>query len=217
MIGNNENDAPVKYIQTAEAVAVEEMRRRDAAAIAAGTPGRVLMRRAAEGIYQAWKEWPDGTIILCGSGNNGGDGFSLAEILAEHQISCRVLTLSDRRTEDAAYYEQRAVRAGVPIQKYEGGELPDAPLIVDCLLGTGFAGEVREPYVSAIRSINRARISGSKVISADINSGMNGDDGTGTLVAESDLTVTIGLMKTGFFTPEGKTHYKELAVAEIGI
>ena len=200
-----------------EAVSVEEMRRRDAAAIAAGTPGKVLMRRAAEGIYQAWNAWPDGTLILCGSGNNGGDGFSLAEILAEHQISCRVLTLSDRRTEDAAYYEERAIRAGVPVQKYEAGDLPDAPVIVDCLLGTGFAGEVREPYASAIRSIIRAHEYGSAVISADINSGMNGDDGTGDLVVQSDLTVTIGLLKTGFFTPEGETHYKELKVADIGI
>ena len=78
-------------------------------------------------------------------------------------------------------------------------------------------GEVREPYASAIRNINSARERGSRVISADINSGMNGDDGSGALVVQSDLTVTIGLMKTGFFTEAGKTHYKELTLAEIGI
>lgn len=207
-----------QFLNKAEVpVSVEEMRRRDAATIAAGTPGKVLMRRAAEGIFKAWSEWPDGTLILCGSGNNGGDGFALAEILSEQKISCRILTRSDRRTEDAAYYEQRAAAAGVPIQKYEAGSYIEAPLIVDCLLGTGFQGEVREPYASAIRNINSARECGSRVISADINSGMNGDDGSGALVVQSDLTVTIGLMKTGFFTEAGKTHYKELTLAEIGI
>ena len=199
------------------AVSVEEMRRRDAATIAAGTPGKVLMRRAAEGICNAWNEWPDGTLILCGSGNNGGDGFALAEILAEQHISCRILTFSDRRTEDAAFYEQRAAAAGVPIQKYEAGSRLEAPLIVDCLLGTGFQGEVREPYASAIREVNSAHENGCKVISADINSGMNGDNGSGSLVVRSDLTVTIGLMKTGFFTEAGKKHYNELKLAEIGI
>ncbi len=199
------------------AVSVGEMRRRDAATIAAGTPGIVLMRRAAEGIFGAWSDWPDGTLLLCGSGNNGGDGFSLAEILAEQGISCRVLTLGDKRTPDAAYYAQRAAAAGVPIEPFEAGATLDAPLIVDCLLGTGFRGEVREPYASAIREINRAKEAGCAVISADINSGMNGDDGSGALVVQSDLTVTIGLMKTGFFTPAGKAHYKELRLAEIGI
>ena len=199
------------------AVSVEEMRRRDAATIAAGTPGTVLMRRAAEGIFNAWNDWQNGTLILCGSGNNGGDGFSLAEILAEKGISCRVLTLGGKRTPDAAHYEKRAAAAGVPIEPYEAGMPLDAPLIVDCLLGTGFRGEVREPYASAIRAVNSAREQGCRVVSADINSGMNGDDGEGDLVVQSDLTVTIGLVKTGFFTPAGKAHYKELRLAEIGI
>ncbi|MBP3217436.1 MAG: NAD(P)H-hydrate epimerase [Lachnospiraceae bacterium] len=200
-----------------DVVSVEEMRRRDAETIAAGTPGRVLMRRAAEGIYNAWEQWPDGTLILCGSGNNGGDGYALAEILSEKNISCRILKISDPRTEDATYYEQHAIKAGVPIQRYEAGCSLAAPVIVDCLLGTGFQGEVREPYASAIRAINRAHENGSKVISADINSGMNGDDGSGQLVVQSDLTVTIGLLKNGFYTEAGRTHYNVLKLAEIGI
>ena len=200
-----------------DVVSVEEMRRRDAETIAAGTPGRVLMRRAAEGICSAWEKWPEGTLILCGSGNNGGDGYALAEILSEKNISCRILKISDPRTEDAAYYEQRAIKAGVPIHRYEAGCSFAEPVIVDCLLGTGFQGEVREPYASAIRAINRAHENGSKVISADINSGMNGDDGSGQLVVKSDLTVTIGLLKNGFYTEAGRSHYNVLKVAEIGI
>lgn len=218
-----------------EAVSVAEMRRRDAETIAAGTPGRVLMYRAAEGIYRAFGGWCSGTVILAGSGNNGGDGFALACILRKKNISCSVIALSERRTPDSAYYEEQAKALGVPVYSLPKEEEPvkkkkkhalplefarmitGAPVIADCLLGTGFAGEVREPYRSAIVLIDRAHAHGTSVVSADINSGMNGDTGTGSLVVQSDLTVTIGLMKEGLLKEEAARFFDSLALAKIGI
>ena len=218
-----------------EAVSVAEMRRRDAATIAAGTPGRELMYRAAEGIYRAFSGWCSGTVILAGSGNNGGDGFALACILQKKNIFCSVIALSERRTPDSAYYEEQAKALGVPVyslpkeeepgKKKKGHALPlglarmitGAPVIADCLLGTGFAGEVREPYRSAILLINRAHAHGTAVVSADINSGMNGDTGTGEHIVHSDLTVTIGLMKEGLLKEGAGQYFESLALARIGI
>ncbi len=209
-----------------EVVSVQEMRERDQATIAAGTPGKELMARAARGIYEAYGSWQDGTVILTGSGNNGGDGFALAVILAEEGFSCTVLTLSDRRTPDSAYYEGLCRALDIDILPFTDKErisaeamrrMKKAPVLVDCLLGTGFTGGVREPYAEAIRWINRMQRESAFVISADINSGMNGDSGEGELIVQSDLTVTIGLMKQGLLTENARAYIGELKVAGIGI
>ena len=82
---------------------VEAMRRADADTIAAGAPGRELMARAARGIYAAWP-WQGETAILCGSGNNAGDGYALALLLKAAGKACRLLRLSERFSEDGRYY-----------------------------------------------------------------------------------------------------------------
>ena len=82
---------------------VEAMRRADADTIAAGTPGRELMARAARGIYEAWP-WQGETAILCGSGNNAGDGYALALLLREAGHPCRIFRLGDKFSEDGKYY-----------------------------------------------------------------------------------------------------------------
>ena len=200
-------------------VSVEEMRSRDLQTIESGTSGTALMGRAARGIYKAYDGFRDGTVILCGSGNNGGDGYALSAVLSEEGISSRVLVMSEKTTPESAYYKEKALACGVSMEEYRPGthQLDHAPVVVDCLLGTGFQGEVREPYRSAIQEMNDARKSGAFVISADINSGMNGDRGTGSLITDSDLTVTIGLMKTGLLTEAARAHIGRLVLADIGI
>ena len=202
-----------------EAVSVAEMRARDLKTIESGVPSRELMGRAARGIYEACGGWADGTVILAGSGNNGGDGFALSVILAEQGFSCTVLSMNEKRTPDSAWYEERAEALGVRTGLFEPGKdlLRNAPVIVDCLLGTGFRGDPSPLYASAIHEINRAKQQGSFVISADINSGMNGDTGEGITVVDSDLTVTIGLMKRGLLTRDAKKHIGALRLARIGI
>ena len=87
-------------------------------------------------------------------------------------------------------------------------------IIVDCIFGTGFAGEPRGVCASAIRKINSC---GAFVVSADINSGLNGDTGEALLAVKSDLTVSIGYYKTGMFKNKGIDLIGKLVNADIGI
>jgi len=87
-------------------------------------------------------------------------------------------------------------------------------MIADCLLGTGFRGGLRENYRQAITAINGSQ---AVVISVDINSGMNGDDGSAELAVCSDLTVTIGHIKRGLLTENAGRHIGRLVCADIGI
>ena len=194
-------------------ISVENMRCSDAHTIATLVPGRELMYRAALGIFKA-ADWSGRTAIVVGSGNNGGDGFALACILHANDFSCTVFTVSQKMSDDGAYYGQMAHNAGVSILPYESGCLSGFNRIVDCLLGTGFQGDVRGVYRTAIEEINR---SGAFIVSADINSGMNGDTGEAELAVRSDLTVTIGYVKTGLIAKNAGNYIKKLVCTDIGI
>ena len=194
-------------------VSVENMRCSDAYTIANFVPSLELMYQAAMGIFKA-HHWKGSTAIVVGSGNNGGDGFALAWILKEKGFECTVFTVSQRLSDDSAYYAGKAKETGVLVRPFDRGCLEGFSTVVDCLLGTGFSGTVRKDYRNAIESINQ---SGAYVISADINSGMNGDTGEAELAVRSDLTVTIGFVKTGLVTKNAGKYIKKLVCADIGI
>lgn len=196
-----------------ECITVENMRLSDALTIEKYVPSLELMYRAAMGVFQAAK-WHGKVAIVVGSGNNGGDGFALAYILHRKNIECAVFTVSQRLSEDSAYYAEQAKKLGVAIFPFTTGCLDGFDMIVDCLLGTGFQGALRENYRTAIKEINASR---AQVISVDINSGMNGDTGEGELIVRSDLTVTIGFVKNGLVTPNAGNYMKRLVCADIGI
>ena len=194
-------------------ISVENMRLSDAHTIANFVPGLELMHRAAMGVFQA-ACWDGRTAIVVGSGNNGGDGFALACILKKEGFDCPVFTLSHRLSGDSAHYAAEARTLGVPIMPLALGCLNGFDRVVDCLLGTGFQGDVREIYRQAIEEINA---SGAFVISVDINSGMNGDTGEGGCIVQSDLSVTIGFVKQGLGTANAGKYMKRLVCADIGI
>lgn len=196
-----------------DCISVENMRLSDAYTIANLVPDLELMHRAAYGVFNA-ACWQGSTAIVVGSGNNGGDGFALACILKAHGYECCVFTVSQRLSSDSAHYAEKAKNAGVPICPFEAGCLDGFTTVVDCLLGTGFQGALRENYRSAIEAINA---SGAYVVSVDINSGMNGDTGEAELAVRSDLTVTIGYFKNGQVTENAGAHMKRLVCADIGI
>ena len=196
-----------------DVISVENMRLSDADTIARFVSGTQLMYRAAMGIFRV-VSWSGTVGILAGSGNNGGDGFALACILKEQGIPCRVFTLSEKLSADSAYYAQKARSAGIPILPYVQGCLAGFDILVDCLLGTGFTGTVRGKYRDAIEEINK---SGAFVVSADINSGMNGDTGEAELAVISDVTVTIGYVKTGLVAQHAGNFIRRLVCADIGI
>ena len=196
-----------------DCISVENMRQSDAYTIENFVPSLELMHRAAYGVYKA-VTWQGSTAIVVGSGNNGGDGFALACILKENGHHCAVFTLSDRLSQDSAYYANRAKEEGIDIRPFVPECLQGYHIVVDCLLGTGFQGKLRENYRSAIEAINA---SGSYVVSVDINSGMNGDTGEAELAVRSDLTVTIGYVKTGLISENAGKHMKKLVCVDIGI
>lgn len=197
-----------------DVITVANMRESDAYTIANYVPSKELMHRAAMGVYRA-VTWKGRVGILTGGGNNGGDGYALAAILADQGIACRIYRVSEKFSEDGKYYYDQALERGVEAPLFLGEEnLSGYDILVDCLLGTGFSGPVRGRFQRAIQAINQ---SGAYVVSVDINSGMNGDTGRGETVVKSDLTVTIGALKGGLFLGDAAQYIGKLAVADIGI
>jgi len=198
-----------------DCISVDNMRLSDKQTIERYVTGAELMYRAANGIYKAVK-WYGKVAVMVGSGNNGGDGYALACILHRNNIDCTVFVLSNKTTADSGYFAKQAEAAGVTIKPFISGKdnLRDYNFVVDCLLGTGFNGELRENYRLVIEEINN---SGAYVVSADINSGMNGDTGQAELAVISDLTVTIGYVKHGLIADNAVKYIKRLVCTEIGI
>lgn len=194
-------------------VSVSNMRLSDAYTISNFVPSLELMHRAAMGVYKAVK-WTGRTAIVVGSGNNGGDGFALACILHAGGFDATVFTLSLKLSPDSSYYASKCNDIGIPVHPFTVGCLQGFDIVVDCLLGTGFSGTVRGNYWDAIQAINA---SSAYVVSVDINSGMNGDTGEAELAVYSDLTVTIGFVKTGLVSKNAGFYIRRLICADIGI
>ena len=197
-------------------VSVEQMRRSDAYTIEKFIPSKELMYRAANGVFESFMSWDNKKIaIVVGGGNNGGDGYALAGILKKNNIDSTIIKVSEKMSEDGKYYSDIAEELGVKAEMFtESTNLSSYEVIVDCILGTGFTGDVRGLAKDAIEAINK---SGAYVISVDINSGMNGDTGEATLAVRSDLTVSIGYYKQGLFTEAAKEYIKEMTNVDIGI
>ena len=195
-------------------VPVKVMRRCDAAAIASGISARELMRRAGEAVFRSYP-WRGRTAIVCGTGNNAGDGYVLAELLFRAGISCRLLLLQERFSPDGRYYFDKCAELGIPWEMCAGTpDFSGDAEIVDCLFGTGFHGSAEGTAAGLIQAVNR---SGKPVISVDINSGLNGDSGLGAPAVHSTLTVSIGTRKTGHFLGAAKDVIGSLKNADIGI
>ena len=197
------------------AISVEKMRESDAYTIENFVSGRELMFRAAMGIYNSatWKQ--KRVAIVCGSGNNGGDGYALAGILADHDVAVTIFRLGEKFSPDGSYYYRIAKIKDIEDELFsEETDFSDYDMIVDCILGTGFSGEPRGLAAKAIEKINEA---GKYVVSADINSGLCGDTGNAILAVRSDLTVSIGYYKTGMFLGAAPEYIKELTNVDIGI
>lgn len=197
-------------------VSVEQMRESDSYTIEHLVPSKELMYRAAMGVYNSYHEWQDKKIaILVGGGNNGGDGYALAGILKKNGIDSDIIKVSDKMSEDGLYYCNIASELEVRITEFSSSiNLSEYDVIADCILGTGFQGEVRGTAKEAIEAINK---SSAYVISVDINSGMNGDTGEATLAVKSDLTVSIGYIKNGLVTESAKKYISDLVNVDIGI
>ncbi len=195
-------------------VSNEQMRRFDSAEIARGTPSVELMRRAGEAVFESYA-WQGPVAIVCGTGNNAGDGYVLALCLKRAEIPCRLLLLEEKFSPDGAYYFQQCKDVGVAWSLCDGREeYSEDREIVDCIFGTGFHGHAVGPVAEVIERINA---SGKPVIAVDINSGLDGTSGLGSPCVRSALTVAIGAPKTGHFLGDAKDVIGELKTVDIGI
>lgn len=196
-------------------ISVSNMRKSDAHTIEHHTSGAQLMKKAAQGVFAAvnWKQ--KRTAIICGGGNNGGDGYALAEILGENNFPCSVYRVSGKFSEDGLYYCKRAEKMGVFVDMFdEYVDFEDYDIIVDCIFGTGFKGK---PEGLAQKAIEKINSSSAYVVSVDINSGLNGDTGVAECAVKSDLTVSVGYFKTGMFINDAPKLIKKLVNVDIGI
>ncbi|MGN1404229.1 MAG: NAD(P)H-hydrate epimerase [Ruminococcus sp.] len=191
-------------------ISVATMRASDAAEIAGGTDSKTLMYRAGLGLFRSY-DWHGSIDIVAGSGNNAGDGYVLALLLHDAGISCRIVLTSEKFSPDGAYYFEKCRNADIPVTRKI--DFSHTDIIVDCLLGTGFKGELRPNLRQVVEQINASH---AFVISVDINSGMNGDTGEGFFV-RSDLTVSIGMLKSGHLLGMAKGAIQKLYNYDIGI
>ncbi len=227
-VSKTEYDALLKsflrdYSGSEEVLSVQQIREADAYTIRTETSGRELMQRAGEAVFYAadW-EREKNIAIVCGKGNNAGDGYVLGGYLQQEGYAVKLFLLGEDFSPDGKYYFEQCKSLGVPyeILGKEGDQeeflkkLEDCGYIVDCIYGTGFLGEVREPAASVIKRINA---SPAYVVSVDINSGMEGDTGEAALCVRSDLTVSIGFWKKGLRTPAAKKWIKRAVNRSIGL
>ncbi len=164
-------------------------------------------------------------FVVCGPGNNGGDGFVIARHLHNAGWSVR-LTITgheSRMTPDAlvnfliikAMGLDSTIAPDEDSQRVITATIGDGDLVIDALLGTGFRGEVRSPTSQLITALNAA--AKRATVAIDVPSGLDCDSGTpSSTTIRADLTVTFVAQKAGFTSPSAKPYIGRVEVADIG-
>jgi NAD(P)H-hydrate epimerase len=192
-------------------------------------PGIMLMENAARSIYdivvERFKEINTDTVIgiVCGKGNNGGDGFAVARHFFINGFKVKVVHIAGENELSAdAKVNFRILNhiksAGLQVKKYKSIKdlnfLKDCKIIFDALLGSGTTGELKSPYLEIIQKLNEFK---AIKVAVDIPTGLNADTGYGNPVFKADLTVTLGEFKKGLFFGEGYAYSGEIIKGSIGI
>ncbi|MCC6491300.1 MAG: NAD(P)H-hydrate epimerase [Candidatus Hydrogenedentes bacterium] len=186
-----------------------------------GIPGAVLMNNAGSAVFREIDHGPVG--VVCGKGNNGGDGYVIARLALLADMDTRVLLLAEPSeiTGDAKTFLDAYLKLGGPLRVASSpeditkvmSELSDCAVLVDAMLGTGVKGEIREPFRTAITAWPQVH-----TIAVDLPSGLNADTGEpcGCCI-RADMTVTFQFAKAGFENPAAAPYLGRLIVADIGI
>jgi NAD(P)H-hydrate epimerase len=199
-----------------------------------GIPGMVLMENAGRGVVELLLDWDrtligdnaPAVLILCGKGNNAGDGFVIARHLEIHHARPRVILLC------TPHELQGDARENFEILRHSDVEIidlsqaddiaseleshaTDAAWLVDAMLGTGAHGEPREPFRTAIQWMNRQP---KGKLAIDVPSGLDCDTGQpAECTFQADHTCTFVAMKAGFLAPEAAPYLGEVDIVPIGI
>jgi NAD(P)H-hydrate epimerase len=210
-----------------KAIRAADMQALDRETIAAGTPGHVLMERAGAGAVDELLAFAGRLpaphrrqfLIVNGKGNNGGDGYVMARLLAAagHRVRVFSLYAPAALSGDAALNARRLPTA-VPLQtgtSIPGHWLAPGTIVVDCILGTGITGAVREPSASIIAELNA---SGLPLVAIDLPSGLDADTGAVANTAIiADMTITMATPKAGLLCGAGPAHRGTLRCVDIGV
>jgi hydroxyethylthiazole kinase-like uncharacterized protein yjeF len=189
-------------------------------------------RGLADHVFTVLNRFPVTTCVavLCGGGSNGGDGFVCARYLLSRHLNVKIYLLTEPKslTGDALLNHRILVNLGASFYSLDDFSLhrqslfSNTPLvIVDAMVGTGFKGDLKPNLKSVIEKVNHLKkFHNAKVtvVSADIPSGLSGDDGfIGEPSVEADLTVTFGALKPGLTKPESRAYVGKIEVVDIGI
>ncbi len=200
-----------------ELLTAEEMERADRLAIDGGVTGATLMENAGGAVAEeVARRFPDRetVVVLCGPGNNGGDGFVAARHLGERGYQVRLGFDGDesRLPPDAAAMAKRYTGTSEPLG---AGLLAGADVVVDALFGAGLARPVEGKLAALIETVNASNL---PVIAVDVPSGIDGTTGEVRGAAiRATATVTFFRLKPGHLLLPGRTYCGEVSVADIGI
>lgn len=200
----------------------DDIRAADKEAQRLGIAGIVLMEHAAmalaEAVCRVCKDHGNRVAIVCGCGNNGGDGYALARLLSQRkriQVSVVREDKPNSLSEEAAINARLVEALNITMYAFEQFEAQNYDIIVDCLFGTGLNRKLCDPYVKLIHQINQSQ---AYVIACDIPSGLSAD--TGMIMGhcvKAHETITFAAGKLGLYMNEGNESCGKITIANIGI
>ena len=198
-------------------LSLDQMRACDQAAIASGTPGIELMTRAGQAVAKAvMARWPQGPVlVLCGPGNNGGDGFVAAQGLAQAgwpvrlALACPVAALKGDAAIAASHWTG-------PVESFTDLSLDGITLVIDALFGAGLSKPLETSLVQVLKGLEAA---GLPIIAIDLPSGLSGD--TARLIGDyapvCAATITFHRKKPAHVLTTGRQYCGEVILADIGL
>jgi hydroxyethylthiazole kinase-like uncharacterized protein yjeF len=193
-------------------VTAEQMRVAEARAIDAGTPETTLMERAGAALAEAVRLYagPRETLVLCGPGNNGGDGYVAARHLAAEGYSVRVAALAEPKAQAAGWARKQWQG---PVEPFD--QAASAPILIDCLFGTGLSRGLQDSVAERLSELAGQSI---VTVACDLPSGVSSDDGAIlSAIPDYDLTVTFGALKPAHRLMPAMARLGRVVLADIGI
>lgn len=198
-----------------------QTRELDRLAMAAGIPGAELMTRAGQAAFDTLRRlWPRAhrLAVLCGGGNNGGDGYVVAHLAWQAGLAPRIYFTREpaELSGDALTMAQRCQAAAIPMQRLTPQTLPqEADLLVDGLLGTGLSGTLRDDVATLLQALRECRLPS---LALDIPSGLSADTGMPLgPVLSADATCTFIGVKRGLLTGAGPAHTGALSFFPLAV
>ncbi|MDD5924332.1 MAG: NAD(P)H-hydrate dehydratase [Clostridia bacterium] len=199
-------------------ISVETMRNSDAAKISSGASGIELMYNAGKAAFEHIDCESKKIAIVCGTGNNAGDGYVIALLAEEKGADVTIFLIKEKFSSDGKFYFDKCIKKGIKYTLCDDNTcFSQYDVIVDCIFGTGFKDIPSGITADIIKKINISQEKGTRVVSIDINSGLNGDNGLSELCVCSDLTISIGTLKSGHFLGDAKDKIGQIVNCDIDI